>query len=40
MLKHLSAMHVIKEKGAEIYVPTPLSNALVESKFKDGIIYT
>ncbi|CAG8977285.1 hypothetical protein HYALB_00012977 [Hymenoscyphus albidus] len=40
MLKHLSAMHVIKEKGADTYASTPLSNAFVEPKFKDGIIYT
>ncbi|KAH8654647.1 putative O-methyltransferase [Tricladium varicosporioides] len=39
MLKHLSSMHVIKEKAAGVYTPTPLSDALVEPKFKDGIIY-
>ncbi|KAF4614375.1 hypothetical protein G7Y89_g15363 [Cudoniella acicularis] len=40
MLKHLSSMHVIKEKAANVYASTPLSDALVEPKFKDGIIYT
>lgn len=39
MLKHLAAMHVIgeNEKG---FTSTPLSNALTEPKYRDGIIYT
>lgn len=39
MLKHLAAMHVIRknEKG---FTSTPLSTALTEPKYRDGIIYT
>jgi hypothetical protein len=40
MLKHLSSMHVIREEAADVYTSTPLSDALVEPRFKDGIIYT
>ncbi|KAI2780782.1 putative O-methyltransferase [Daldinia loculata] len=39
-LKHLAAMNVVAETGADKYVGTPLSNALTEPKYRDGIIYT
>ena len=37
--KHLAAMNIIGEND-QGYVPTPLSNALTEPKYRDGIIYT
>ncbi|KAI1482509.1 putative O-methyltransferase [Daldinia eschscholtzii] len=39
-LKHLAAMNIVAETGADKYVGTPLSNALTEPKYRDGIIYT
>lgn len=39
MLKHLAAMNVIKEHG-DGYISSPLSKALTEPKYRDGIIYT
>ena len=38
MMKHMSAMHVVKELGPEIYAPTTLSQALIEPKYRDGIV--
>ncbi|KAI8957645.1 putative O-methyltransferase [Daldinia sp. FL1419] len=39
-LKHLAAMNIIAETGEDKYIGTPLSNALTEPKYRDGIIYT
>ncbi|KAG4218928.1 hypothetical protein PC116_g32592 [Phytophthora cactorum] len=39
-LKHLAAMNIVAETGDDKYVGTPLSNALTEPKYRDGIIYT
>ncbi|KAI1330330.1 putative O-methyltransferase [Xylariaceae sp. FL0255] len=39
-MKHLAAMNVVGEKGADTYVATSLSNSLTEPKYRDGIIYT
>ncbi|OTB15543.1 hypothetical protein K445DRAFT_60843 [Daldinia sp. EC12] len=39
-LKHLAAMNIVSETGDDKYVGTPLSNALTEPKYRDGIIYT
>ncbi|OTB02433.1 hypothetical protein M426DRAFT_322710 [Hypoxylon sp. CI-4A] len=39
-LKHLAAMNIIAESGAEKYVATPLSNAFTEQRYRDGLIYT
>ncbi|KAI1633661.1 putative O-methyltransferase [Biscogniauxia mediterranea] len=40
ILKHLVAMNIVGESGVDKFVATPLSNALTESKYRDGIIYT
>ena len=39
-MKHLAAMNVISESGADSFVATPLSKALTEPRFRDGITYT
>lgn len=39
-MKHIAAMNVVSEIGADNYTATPLSNALTEPKYRDGIIYT
>ncbi|MCJ1303486.1 hypothetical protein MMC08_006296 [Hypocenomyce scalaris] len=39
ILKHLSAMKFISERGADEYAATSLSNALTTPKFRDGINY-
>jgi hypothetical protein len=39
-MKHLAAMNVVGENGADTYVPTRLSDSLAEQKYRDGIIYT
>ena len=39
-MKHLAAIHVVGEKAPGVYVATPCSNAFVEPKYRDGIIYT
>ncbi|KAI1491131.1 putative O-methyltransferase [Biscogniauxia mediterranea] len=40
ILKHLVAMNIVGESSVDKFVATPLSNALTESKYRDGIIYT
>ncbi|KAI1099214.1 putative O-methyltransferase [Jackrogersella minutella] len=39
-LKHLVAMNIVAEGGADNYVATRLSDAFTESRYRDGIIYT
>lgn len=39
-MKHLAAMNVIAESGTDAYTATPLSKALTEPRFRDGITYT
>jgi hypothetical protein len=39
-MKHLAAMGIVGEKGADTYVVTPLAEALTEEKYRDGIIHT
>ena len=39
-MKHLRAMNVVGEKGADHYVATTFFNALTEPKYRDGIVYT
>ncbi|KAI1453937.1 putative O-methyltransferase [Annulohypoxylon moriforme] len=39
-LKHLAAMNVVAESGADKYVATRLSDAFTEPRYRDGIIYT
>lgn len=39
-MKHLAAMNVVNEKSADHYTATPLSTALTEPKYRDGITYT
>ena len=36
-MKHLAAMNVIAESDANAYTATPLSKALTEPRFRDGI---
>lgn len=38
-MKHLSAMNVVGETGADEYISTPISTALTVPKFRDGISY-
>ena len=38
-MKHLAAMNIVGEKGADEYVSTPLSDALIIPKYRDGVIY-
>ncbi|KAI5921320.1 putative O-methyltransferase [Camillea tinctor] len=40
IIKHLVAMNVVGEDGVDKFIATPLSNALTEPKYRDGIIYT
>ncbi|KAI9703066.1 MAG: hypothetical protein M1820_005938 [Bogoriella megaspora] len=40
ILKHLVATNIVGEKGTDVYVATPLTTALTEEKYRDGIIYT
>ncbi|KAI2610039.1 putative O-methyltransferase [Hypoxylon fragiforme] len=39
-LKHLAAMNIVAESGADNYIGTRLSNAFTEPKYRDGLIYT
>ncbi|KAA6411226.1 MAG: Winged helix-turn-helix transcription repressor DNA-binding [Lasallia pustulata] len=39
IMRHLVAMNVVGEKGADHYVATPFSTALTEPKYRDGITY-
>lgn len=39
-MKHLAAMNVVGEHGADTYVPTALTDSLAQEKYRDGIIYT
>lgn len=39
MLKHLAATNVVKEISSNQYAATPLCNAFVEPKYRDGITY-
>ena len=38
-MKHLSAMNVVGETGADEFSPTRFSNALTIPKYRDGISY-
>ena len=38
-MKHLSAMNVVCEKGADEFYPTHFSHALTVPKYRDGISY-
>lgn len=38
-MKHLAASRIIHEKAANVYTGTVVSNALVEPKYRDGIIW-
>ena len=38
-MKHLSAMNVVCEKGADEFYPTHFSHALTIPKYRDGISY-
>ncbi|KAF6226183.1 hypothetical protein HO133_009049 [Letharia lupina] len=40
MLKHLASMFIIRETLQDTYAPTPLSNALTDQIFYDGVIFT
>ncbi|OTA55120.1 putative O-methyltransferase [Hypoxylon sp. EC38] len=40
ILKHLAAMNIVAESGADKYVATPLSNAFTEPRYRAGLIYT
>ena len=39
-MKHLVAMNVVGESGVDTYVAAPLTVALTEQGYRDGIIYT
>ncbi len=39
-MKHLTAMNIVGETGADHYIPMPLSLALTEPKYRDGVSYT
>lgn len=39
VMKHLSAMNVVAETDVDTYRSTPLSDALTEPRYRDGIIY-
>ena len=39
-MKHLAAMNVVAENGVDLFTATPLSKALTEPRFRDGITYT
>ena len=36
MLKHLAAMGILYEIEADDYAPTPLSKALIDSRYQDA----
>ncbi|KAI0019172.1 putative O-methyltransferase [Xylariomycetidae sp. FL0641] len=38
--RHLAAMNVVREVGVDQYAATPLSDALTEPGYRDGVIYT
>ena len=38
-MKHLSAMNIVGEKGADKFYPTHFSHALTIPKYRDGISY-
>ena len=38
-MKHLSAMNIVREKGADEFYPTQFSHALTIPKYRDGISY-
>lgn len=38
-MRHLAASHTVKELDANIYSGTPLSDAMTEPKYRDGLIY-
>lgn len=38
-MKHLSAMNIVSETGADEFAPTHFSNALTVPKYRDGISY-
>ena len=39
IMKHLSAMNVVEEEAADEYKSTPLSDAMVNPKYRDGVSY-
>lgn len=38
-MKHLAAMNVIAERSVDAYTATPLSKALTQPRFRDGITF-
>ena len=38
-MKHLTAMNIVREKGADEFYQTPFSHALTTPKYRDGISY-
>ncbi|KAL9086500.1 MAG: hypothetical protein Q9165_007116 [Trypethelium subeluteriae] len=38
--EHLAAMNVVGEKDSDIYIALPLTKALTEARYRDGIVYT
>jgi hypothetical protein len=40
ILKHLAAMNIVAETDVDTYAPTPLSNAFMQDRYRDGLIYT
>ncbi|KAH9904509.1 putative O-methyltransferase [Xylariomycetidae sp. FL2044] len=40
IMKHLAAMNIVGERDDGVYVATPLSDALTEPRYRDGIVYT
>ena len=39
-MKHLATMNIVTEICADSYGATPISRALTEPRFRDGVTYT